>query len=240
MNNPFSVVLSLPRTVLWKVVWEIRGKHQDVVAARGGIGMSLEELDRTAEYIAATLDLGSDDTVLDVGCNVGYMVGKFAVQARRVTGVDISSTAIARARELLRHQANAEVFQAEAARIPKPSGSFSKIVCFGVTLHFPSKAYWKEFLKEVKRLLEPGGVALIGDIPRKGKLDFDMMSRYSFLKKLYMIPITIGVDLVIQKRYTEAEVLQAATEAGLVARILRQPASLPFYESRFDVLLSRQ
>lgn len=240
MNNPFSIVLALPRTVLWKVVWEIRGKHEDVVAARGGIGMSLAELDETARYIARTLDLGPDDTLLDVGCNVGYMVEQFAATARHVTGVDISSTAIARARQLVRHRSNVDVFQAEAARIPKPSASFSKIMCFGVTLHFPSKAYWRQFLAEVKRLLEPGGLALIGDIPEKGKLDFDMMGRYSFLKKLYMVPITIAVDLVIQKRYTQAEVLQTAAEMGLVARIVRQPTSLPFYASRFDVLLSHE
>jgi hypothetical protein len=88
--------------------------------------------------------------------------------------------------------------------------------------------------------VQPGGLALIGDIPEKGKLDFDMMGRYSFLKKLYMVPITIAVDLVIQKRYTQAEVLQTAAEMGLVARIVRQPTSLPFYASRFDVLLSHE
>jgi SAM-dependent methyltransferase len=240
MNNPFSVVLSLPRTVLWKVVWEIRGKHQDVVAARGGIGMTLAELDDATEYVAKTLELGFDDTLLDIGCSVGYMVEKFAASVARVTAIDISSTAVSKARELLRHRKNVEVFQAEAARVPKPSQSFSKILCLSVALYFPSKAYWRKFLREVRRLLAPGGVALIGDLPRKGKFDFDMMSRYSFLKNLYMVPITIGVDLVIQKRYTEAEVLQAAAEAGLVARIIRQPTSLPFHASRFDVLLSRE
>jgi 2-polyprenyl-3-methyl-5-hydroxy-6-metoxy-1,4-benzoquinol methylase len=236
VTNP----LALTRTLLWKIVWEIRGSHEDVVAARGGIGMDLAELDATIAYIGRTLDLGQTDSLLDVGCNVGYMVEKFAGMVRHITAIDISSTAVARAREILRGRTNVDVLQGDAAHIPREPGSFSKILCFGVVLHFPSKAYWKEFLREVERLLEPGGVALIGDIPEKGKLDFDMMGRYGFLKKLYMVPITIAVDLIVQKRYSRAEVLQTAAQAGLAARIVRQPDSLPFNKSRFDVLLSRE
>jgi hypothetical protein len=43
-----------------------------------------------------------------------------------------------------------------------------------------------------------------------------------------MVPITIGVELVIQKRSTQAEILRAAAEAGLVVRIVQQPEYLPF------------
>ena len=238
MGNPFLAALSLLRTILWKAVWEIRGKHQDVLAARGGVGMSLKEMDDSTEYVAKTLELRADDTLLDIGCSLGYMVEKFAVTLTQVTAIDMSSTAVSNAKELLRHRKNVEIFQAEATAVPKPSGSFSKILCLSVVQCFPSKMYWREFLSEVKRLLKPGGVALISDIPEKGKMDFDLMSRYGLVKKLYMVPITIGVGLAIQRRYTRAEVVQNAAEAQLVARIIPQPKSLPYSASRFDVLLS--
>jgi ubiquinone/menaquinone biosynthesis C-methylase UbiE len=232
--------LSLTRTFFWKVIWGIRGRHEDVVAARGGIGTSREELDITIQYAATRLDLGSEDTLLDIGCSVGFIIEKFAAIVGHVIAVDSSTTAVAQARELLRDRKNVEVLLADAAHVPMPPRSCSKILCFSVVHYFPSKAYWKDFLTEVKRLLAPGGMALVGDIPQKGKLDFDVASRYSFLKRLYMVPITIGVDRLIHQRYTPAEVIQTAAEAGLVARIVQQPKSLPFWDSRFDVLLSHE
>jgi SAM-dependent methyltransferase len=232
--------LSLSRALFWRKIWELRGKHEDVVAARGGTGTSHEELEAAIQYAATRLDLGPEDTLLDIGCSVGFIVEKFADIVRHVTAVDSSTTAVSQARERLRDRKNVDVLLADAAHVPMPPRSCSKILCFSVVHYFPSKAYWKDFLTEVKRLLAPGGVAFVGDIPQKGKLDFDVLSRYRFPERLYMVPITIGADLVVHKRYTPAEVMKTAAEAGLVARIVQQPKSLPFWDSRFDVLLSHE
>jgi cyclopropane fatty-acyl-phospholipid synthase-like methyltransferase len=238
MTEFLDSILSRPRSILWKRLWEVRGCNEDVLVARGGIGNTRQELDDSVQHIADSLRLSPDDSLLDIGCNVGYITEKLGGKVKRVTGVDISSAAIAQAREALRNHPAADVFVSEAARIARPAGSFSKIVCFSIVHYFPSKAYWKEFLLEVKRLLAPGGVALIGDLPRRGKFNFDMLSRYRFFKKLYMIPITIGVDLLLQNRYTESEVIKTAAEVGFAATIIRQPDSLPFHATRFDVLLT--
>jgi cyclopropane fatty-acyl-phospholipid synthase-like methyltransferase len=231
-------VLETPRKIFWKTVWEIRGKKPDPVDARGGLGTNHEELDNSVRHIANTLRVEPHDTVLDVGCNVGYMMNRFAPSVSHITGVDISATAVAQGKEALAHHSNVDVFQSEAAKIAKPSNAFSKIYCYSVIIHFPYKSYWRLFLGEVKRLLKPGGVALIGDIPNKGTFDFDTMKRYNVIRKIYMFPITIGIDLILQARYTRAEVVADAKAVGLNVEFLKQPPGLPFYASRFDILLT--
>ena len=79
MNGP----LALLRTFLWKMVWESRGRHEDVVAARGGTGTTSGELEDTIEYVAVQLKLGPEDTLLDIGCSIGYVVGRAVVLRRQ-------------------------------------------------------------------------------------------------------------------------------------------------------------
>src|SRR6185436_4761729 len=122
-------------------------------------------------------------------------------RALAVTGVDMSSTLVARAKAALAQYPNADVVQAEAAKIPKPDQSYSKIVCYAVVHSFPSRDYLGKFLVEVRRLLTVDGMALIADVSERGKWDFDILGRFGPIKRAYYAAQTVVIDLLVQTRF---------------------------------------
>src|ERR1700724_2556891 len=70
--------------------------------------------------------LATQARVLDIGCGTGYGTAELAQHAESATGIDISSEAIAYARE---HYPlpNAKFLAASATALPFPAGSFDLI-----------------------------------------------------------------------------------------------------------------
>jgi cyclopropane fatty-acyl-phospholipid synthase-like methyltransferase len=224
----------------WRWLWEVRGKQEDLMAARGGADLKVQDLDNALTSVLGHLRLdASRDSVLDIGCGVGYMAERLAPRVKHVTATDHSSTLVARAQVALSRFPNAEALQAEAAKIPKPDGSFTRIVCYGVLHYFPSRAYLLTFLREIRRLLTDDGFALVGDISEKGKFDFDIADRFGPIKRMYYVVTTVFIDTLLQTRFSRAEIVRLAQQAGLEATVVDQPSTLAFHASRFDVLLRR-
>jgi SAM-dependent methyltransferase len=102
-------------------------------------------------------------SVLDVGCGDGQKTGSW-VRARdgEYTGVDVSSTAVDRAR---RAGYSAQVIES-ADHLPLPDQSFDSVVCVEVLEHLfaPQVA-----VAEARRVLRPGGV-LIATVPNAGHI----------------------------------------------------------------------
>jgi cyclopropane fatty-acyl-phospholipid synthase-like methyltransferase len=234
-----NIILSPLKKYLWKFVWELRARQEDVVASRGGIGTTHEDLRNSIDYIINAMELNANDKLLDVGCGVGYMAERLVPLVGEITAVDRSFGLVARAKSSLKKHSNVEVLQAEATSIPKPDGSFSKILCFSIIIYFPSRSYMKSFLGEMGRLLTEDGVALISDIPEKGRFGFDVLKEFSFAKKLYMIPMTLVLNYTLHTKFTRAEVVALADELGLSVKIQNQPSCLPFHASRFDALVRK-
>ncbi len=91
--------------------------------------------------------------VLDAGCGAGYGSAELAKLALHVVGLDASAEAIAFARERYRLP-NLQFEQGSCAALPHPDGSFDLVVAFEVIEHVVE---WREFLREVRRVLSPGG-----------------------------------------------------------------------------------
>ena len=91
--------------------------------------------------------------VLDMGCGAGYGSAELAKQALKVTGLDVSSDAVAHARQHF-SSSNVEFVEGSAAAAPLPDQSFDLIVAFEVIEHL---ADWRKLLEEARRLMAPGG-----------------------------------------------------------------------------------
>lgn len=234
---PIHLPAALKRP-FWRILWEVRGQRKDLMASGGLALLEVSYLDRAVAHVVETLRPDpARDTVLDIGCGVGYAMRSLAPRSRHVSGCDASSALVARAREAMQDVPNAEVFQAEAARIPKPDGSYSRIVCYGVAHYFPSRAYLLDVLREVRRLLTADGLAMIGDVSERGKYDFDIADQMGPVRRAVYKASTVVIDTVLQTRFSRAEFAELATAAGLDAEIRDQPADLAFHQSRFDVIL---
>jgi ubiquinone/menaquinone biosynthesis C-methylase UbiE len=106
------------------------------------------------------------ESVLDVGCGTGTL----AIAAKRhvgatgtVHGIDASPEMIARARKKAKHAGADVAFEtALAESLPFPDGRFD-VVLSTVMLHHLPRAVRQQSLREMRRVLVPGGRALVVD-----------------------------------------------------------------------------
>ncbi|MBF9131729.1 class I SAM-dependent methyltransferase [Plantactinospora sp. S1510] len=111
-----------------------------------------------------TDSLPQDVEILEIAPGPGYFAVELARRGFRVTGLDISHSFVEiAARHARREGVTADFRHGDVAAQPFPDGSFDVIVCQAAFKNFrePVKA-----LNEMRRVLRPGGVALIQDMNR--------------------------------------------------------------------------
>jgi SAM-dependent methyltransferase len=127
---------------------------------------------RLVEVLAHDLPAGGD--VLDVGNGLGAQDPVIASVARprSLTAVNITHSQLVAGRERL-DEAGARAVNADATRLPLRDGSMDGVISVEAAFHFPSRA---AFFAEVVRVLRPGGVLTMSDIPTqrypRGPLEF--------------------------------------------------------------------
>lgn len=107
--------------------------------------------------------LATRESVLDLGCGDGFITNQMAEICRGgVVGIDSDPEMIEEAR---RGQGGAEFIEASACDLPFDRASFGLVTChwFFMWLDDPSRA-----LKEIKRVLKPGGTLLAACEPDYG------------------------------------------------------------------------
>jgi SAM-dependent methyltransferase len=98
-----------------------------------------------------------DEAVLDIGCGNGMYVAVLAQRRHEgfVTGVDLSRGMLAAA---ARVAPGTPLAQADAQHLPFRDTSFDIVLAMHMLYHVPDRAL---ALREVRRVLTPGGVALV-------------------------------------------------------------------------------
>jgi SAM-dependent methyltransferase len=91
--------------------------------------------------------------VLDVGCGVGQVVGRLTQAGYEAYGVDVSEPNIERAR---RFSSRCQLY--DGKRLPFPDAHFASAGALNVLEHVEEP---EEFIRELVRVVEPGGRVLI-------------------------------------------------------------------------------
>jgi SAM-dependent methyltransferase len=146
--------------------------------------------------------------VLDVGCGTGVDLVRFVRGGANATGVDIADSAIALARENLRHQSlSASLCVGDGERLPFPGGTFDFVYAHGVVQYTPGD---RALVDECRRVLRPGGTAF-----------FQVYNRVSWLNALSRV-MKVGLehqDAPVIKKYSPGEfttLLDAFTDVRVV------------------------
>jgi len=133
-----------------------------VDAAVSFTGLSADFFTRVkADYIGdivqAHFGRAMDLDVLDIGCGVGAYHSLLKSKFRSLSGVDVSGACVETAR-----QRNAGVIYDvyDGSRLPYPDKSFDLAFTICVMHHVPP-SQWTTFAREMRRVLEPGGLALV-------------------------------------------------------------------------------
>lgn len=109
----------------------------------------------TFAYVQAAA-MATGKTVLDLGCNTGYGTRLLATTANHVVGVDVSAKAIRVARQKYR-QSLIDFDTIDGIQLPFESACFDLVVSFQVIEHIVDHV---RYLKEIKRVLQPTGIAI--------------------------------------------------------------------------------
>lgn len=112
-------------------------------------------LEKGLPWVLDGLQLG--EHVLEIGPGPGLTTDILRQTFRQVTAVEINR-GFARKLSSRMKGTNVNVIQADAVHLPILDGTFTGAVCFTMLHHVPSKDLQNQLLKEVQRVLRPGGV----------------------------------------------------------------------------------
>ncbi|MBQ7928212.1 MAG: class I SAM-dependent methyltransferase [Methanobrevibacter sp.] len=108
------------------------------------------------------LDIQEDDVILDVGCGGGININRMAKKAKKVYGVDYSIESVKVSREVNRQEiydGKVEVVKGDVQSLPFDDDTFDVVTAFETVYFWPNI---EKCFGEVKRVLKPGGIFLIG------------------------------------------------------------------------------
>jgi ubiquinone/menaquinone biosynthesis C-methylase UbiE len=110
--------------------------------------------DRLKEVCISSVPSGG--SVLEIGCGTALITREIARKAGHVTGIDVSTRMLEKARSNLEASglSNVDLIRADAYSLPFDSGSFQTVLCCNV-LHIVKEPGL--ILHEVARVLSPGG-----------------------------------------------------------------------------------
>lgn len=108
------------------------------------------------------LDIKGDDVILDIGCGGGININRMAKHAKKVYGVDYSMDSVKVSREVNRQEiydGKVEVVHGDVQSLPFDDETFDVVTAFETVYFWPNI---EKCFGEVKRVLKPGGIFLIG------------------------------------------------------------------------------
>jgi len=104
-------------------------------------------------------------TAIDLGCGTGAVAHELAGTFESVIGVDTSEEGLLSARRRTTRTRSPRYLRGDAARLPVRSSAVDVVYSYGAFHHLPVEIA----LAEVRRILRPGGVAVIADFLSDGK-----------------------------------------------------------------------
>lgn len=123
--------------------------HRDRDEAEGGVGLFLQET-----------GVVRGDRILDLGCGQGRHLAAFRDRGLESTGLDLSRPLLRRAREATADRV--PLVQGDMRRVPLADDSFDAVTSFFTSFgYFASRSEDRRVLKEIRRVLRPGGAYLL-------------------------------------------------------------------------------
>jgi len=203
-----------------RTYWDTHIHDLDISRAQPGTREFFDDLDQyhfeKLHHLPRLIDFNAyqGKNVLDVGCGAGTDLARFARGGAVVTGVDISSSAIALARQNFAQQGlTADLREADGERLPFADESFDLVFAHGVVQYTSNDA---ALVAECRRVLKPGGTAI-----------FQVYNRISWLNALGKL-MKVGLeheDAPVLKKYSIAE----------FRALLRGFSAVRIVEERFPV-----
>jgi len=182
---------------------------------------SLDEFKSLAERVAR--EIPADASVLEVAPGPGYFAVELAkLGSYRITGLDISRTLVEIARTSAAEAGvNVDFRQGDAAHMPFAAESFDFLLCRAAFKNFTEPL---PALKEMHRVLKPGGRALIIDLRR----DASMQSISKAVQSMHLGAVNALITrltfrfMLLKRAYTKQEFQRLLAQTKFGAADIRE------------------
>ena len=221
----------------WRKLWDQNAERTDDLGATGRGGMSVIGFLHTVASAASTLQLTSEDHLLDIGCGTGLFALSFSPFVKTIHGVDISKKMIDRAQQNCSELTNVS-FSVGSLNNPGITPKYTnKVLLFSVLQYLSNINEAFQVLDTISNILPQGGKGLLASNPNPECADI-------FWEKTLE-----GRDKETQSRITEQknqtlwadpkELISYAKMLGLSA--YAQPVTKRIWQScyMFDLILDK-
>lgn len=160
----------------WQVIWDRKGNSDslDHVVVSGFEHTTIDS-PRAAAQLVSLLDIGSRDSVLEVGCAAGILAQHFH-QSCQYVGCDLSLSMVRKTIEINKFSA----VNCQASDLIFKDNTFDKVFAFGVFHYFPDHVYARQAIEEMKRVARH--MVLVADVPRTSHDDNHLLYSDEFFK----------------------------------------------------------
>ena len=149
------LLLDMREETAKKILDKVRDDYDSIAADFSDTRTRLwPEMERFREFVR------SGHRVLDVGCGNGRAYQLFAGLAIEYEGIDVSRNLIAEARRLHRDLL-ADFRVGSVLALPYEAGTFDAVLAVAMLFYVPSEKYRLQALREMWRVLKPGGHLLM-------------------------------------------------------------------------------
>ncbi len=169
--------------------------------------------ERKLNAIEKELNLKPDDILLDLGCGPGVLLKRFAPCVKKIIGIDYAPACITSSKKLLEqeryHNFALHSCDFEKEKLPLMDNSIPKILFVDVIEHLRDE---KQVLKEIHRVLKPGGIVIITTLPNKNSVFYLF---YELLKRFKIKPQNLMDEADHVKLYSVSSLKKALHKAQL-------------------------
>ncbi|MDQ3098611.1 MAG: class I SAM-dependent methyltransferase [bacterium] len=133
-----------------------------------GFSKTVRPKDLATRQYLDKLALNEHTSILDMGCASGLLLQRIRISYKsRGTGIDVSAVLINKAQQ---EDPKNTYLMADASHLPFPENTFDLITSFDNLEHIKE---YREVIKEMVRVLKPGGKILLNTINKHNKFTFD-------------------------------------------------------------------
>ncbi len=149
----------------WFAFWEAKAGAGNEFQATGRGLMDVPGYLHTLAEVVRILDLHQGESLADIGCGVGLIALTLAPWLERIQALDISPALIERARKNLEGVNNVDLEVGSLTKLPLEGACVDKLLAYSVLQYLGDESNVSQALREVARVLKPGGRALLAASP---------------------------------------------------------------------------